>query len=322
MFGLSKKSVAGKQQPGVLARLRQGLAKTRSRLLSGVEGLFAQRHEIDALLLEEIESRLLMADIGVEATAQIIDALTAAGRSQQINNFQQLLDTLKQQMVLLLNPVAQALSIPDIGSKPFVLLVIGVNGSGKTTTIGKMARYFQDQGKKVLLAAGDTFRAAAIEQIQHWGVANQVPVIAQHSGTDSAAVIYNALQSARTHGVDLVIADTAGRLHNKDNLMQELAKIRRAITKFDTTLPVEVLLVLDAGTGQNALAQARQFHAAIGISGIALTKLDGTAKGGVVFALAQGLGTPIRFIGLGEKLEDLRPFTAEEYVAALLDLTP
>lgn len=320
MFGLNKNSTTEENQTGMLARLRQGLAKTRSKLFSGIESLIGTKRAIDPALLEEIEARLLMADIGVAATARIIEALSSAMRRHELNDMGQLLDTLKARMVELLEPVTRPLLIPDDTAKPFVILVIGVNGSGKTTTIGKMTSYFQDQGHSVLLAAGDTFRAAAIEQIQHWGETTRVPVIAQQSGADSAAVIFDALQSARAHAIDLVIADTAGRLHNKNNLMQELSKIRRIITKFDPSLPVEVLLVLDAGTGQNALSQAQQFNEVINITGLVLTKLDGTARGGVVFSIAHTLNIPIRFIGVGEKLQDLRPFQAEDFVTALLDI--
>jgi len=322
MFGLNKKSATKDNQPGMLARLRQGLAKTRSSLFSGIEEFFGPQRTPDPVLLDEIEARLLMADIGVESTARIIEALTNAMRRHELNEIDQLLDTLKSRMVELLVPVSKPLFIPGNNRKPFVVLVIGVNGSGKTTTIGKMTRYFQDQGNSVLLAAGDTYRAAAIEQIQHWGETTNAPVITQKSGADPAAVIFDALQSARANSIDLVIADTAGRLHNKNNLMQELGKIRRTITKFDPSLPVEVLLVLDAGTGQNALAQAQQFNEVIGITGLALTKLDGTAKGGVVFSIAHTLHIPIRFIGVGEKLQDLRPFQADDFVAALLDIRP
>ena len=320
MFGLNKKSSSKENQTGMLQRLRLGLAKTRSRLLSGIDGFFGQKQVLDPRFLDEIETRLLMADIGVATTDHIIGALVSAMRRNELNDTGQLLATLESCMVELLVPVASPLHIPDDGRKPFVILVIGVNGSGKTTTIGKMTKYFQEQGASVLLAAGDTFRAAAIEQLQHWGAATGTQVIAQHSGADPAAVIYDALQSARAKSIDLVIADTAGRLHNKNNLMQELGKIRRTIAKFDPALPVEVLLILDAGTGQNALVQAQQFNEIIKITGLALTKLDGTAKGGVVFAIAHTLHTPIRFIGVGEKPGDLRPFQARDFVAALLDV--
>ena len=310
-----KKPAADK--PGFLARLRSGLQKTRATLFSDLGDLLRGKAGIDEELLEEIETRLIMADVGMESTTNIIDTLAAAGKRG--SGTEQLADILRTQMVSLLEPVEQALEPPGNSPAPFVILVVGVNGSGKTTTIGKMTHYFCGRGYRVLLAAGDTFRAAAIEQIQEWGRRTDTPVIAQKSGSDSTAVIYDALQSARARHIDLVIADTAGRLHNKDNLMEELRKIRRIITKFDAQIPVEVMLVLDAGTGQNALSQAGQFHDIIGVTGISLTKLDGTAKGGIVFALAQRLGIPIRFIGVGEQLEDLRPFEAAAFVDALLD---
>lgn len=322
MFGSGKKNDAGENKTGMLARLRQGLAKTRSMMFSGIEEIFRNKKEIDSGLLEEIETRLLMADLGVESTARILQALTDARNRNALHDLDQLAITLQGRMLELLTPVEKPLAIHTDTGKPFVILVIGVNGSGKTTTIGKLAKYFRAQGKSVLLAAGDTFRAAAIEQIQYWGEQAGVPVIAQQPGADAAAVIYDALQSARANNTDLVIADTAGRLHNKNNLMQELAKIRRTITKIDSAIPVEVLLVLDAGTGQNALAQARQFNEIVDVTGIVVTKLDGTAKGGVMFSIAHNLSIPVRFIGVGEKPDDLRPFRAVDFVNALLDLTP
>lgn len=300
--------------------MRSGLEKTRNKLFTGIEDLFKSKKKIDAELLEEIETRLLMADMGIECTSRIIEGLTSAMDRNELNDIEQLMATLKSQMIKLLIPVEKPLLITTDSNKPYVVLVVGANGAGKTTTIGKMTNYFQNIGHSVLLAAGDTFRAAAIEQIQAWGEKTKTPVIAQKSGADSAAVIYDALQSAQAKAIDLVIADTAGRLHNKDNLMQELGKIRRTITKFDSSIPVEVMLVLDAGTGQNALAQARQFNQVVNVSGISLTKLDGTAKGGVLFSIAQSLSTPIRFIGVGEQLDDLRPFVAADFVKALLDI--
>jgi len=306
-------------KPGLFSRLRHGLQKTRTTLFSGLGDLLNGKAKIDAELLEEIETRLIMADVGIESTTNIINTLASAGNRAESGGLEQLTQVLHDQMVRLLAPVQHALEPPGDKSAPFVILVVGVNGSGKTTTIGKMTHYFRDQGYSVMLAAGDTFRAAAIEQIQEWGRRTGAPVIAQKSGADSAAVIYDALQSARARNIELLIADTAGRLHNKENLMEELHKIRRIIAKFDAHIPVEVMLVLDAGTGQNALTQAGQFHEIIGITGITLTKLDGTAKGGIVFALAERLGIPIRFIGIGEQLEDLRPFDATAFVDALLD---
>lgn len=306
----------------MLTRLRQGLAKTRSMMLSGIEDLFQRRQEIDEELLEEIETRLIMADLGVESTDRILQSLQEAKNRNELNDLEQLGAALRRLMLELLTPVETPLTIPADSGKPFVILVIGVNGSGKTTTIGKLAQFYRDAGNTVLLAAGDTFRAAAIEQIQHWGEQAGVAVIAQQTGADSAAVIYDALQSARANNTDIVIADTAGRLHNKNNLMQELDKIRRTISKFDADVPVEVLLVLDATTGQNALAQARQFNEIVNITGVAVTKLDGTAKGGVIFSIAHNLSVPVRFIGVGEKPDDLRTFHADEFVDALLDISP
>jgi fused signal recognition particle receptor len=316
MFGLKKKDPEHK--PGLMGRLRAGLDKTRSALFYDLGDLFQGKTSVDEEMLEEIETRLLIADVGVESTATIIEGLKNAGKARQLNDENDLGSILKGIMLEILAPVERPFSIEPGGMKPCVILVVGVNGVGKTTSIGKMANYYKNTGAEVLLAAGDTFRAAAIEQIQAWGQRTNTPVIAQHSGADSAAVIFDALQSARSRNADLVIADTAGRLHNKDNLMEELHKIRRIINKFDADIPVEVMLVLDAGTGQNALNQAQQFNEIVGITGIALTKLDGTAKGGIVFTLAAKLAIPIRFIGIGEQIDDLRPFVAETFVDALL----
>lgn len=321
MFSLKKKDNSSTEK-GVFGRLRRGLQKTRSGLFSGLDALFRSNNKIDKSLLEDIETRLLMADLGVESTINIIDSLNAALKRNELNDMDQLMASLRKQMLEQLLPLQQTMEFPGTAPKPVVILVIGVNGVGKTTTIGKLTHHYLSQGHNIVLAAGDTFRAAAIEQIKAWGVKTDVPVIAQQSGSDSAAVIYDALQSARARGADMLIADTAGRLHNKSHLMEELKKIRRTISKFDPDLVVEVLLVIDAGTGQNALVQARQFNEIIGVSGIALTKLDGTAKGGVVFALANALHIPIRFIGIGEQLDDLRPFNAEAFIDALLDDEP
>lgn len=321
MAFLSKKPDNQAKKPGMFERLRSGLEKTRHKIFGGIEELFRGKKEIDAELLEEIESRLLTADLGIESTTIILDNLNNALKRNELKDLEQLINKLKSQMVELLKPVEIPLLISQGRDVPFVILVVGVNGAGKTTTIGKMARHYLGEGKSVLLAAGDTFRAAAIEQIQEWGKKTGVPVISQKTGADSAAVIYDALQSARAKNIDIVIADTAGRLHNKDNLMEELGKIRRTISKFDDSLPVEVMLVLDAGTGQNALIQARQFNEMVNITGISLTKLDGTAKGGVIFSIAHKLATPIRFIGVGEKGDDLRPFVAEDFVDAMFNIT-
>ncbi len=306
------------EQPGkrgFFGRLIAGLGKTREALSSGLGSLILGSREIDQDLLDEIETRLLTADVGLQATDQIIAHLQQRLKRKQLNNPEDLLAALKSELVALLRPVDLPLEIS--GDKPFVLLVVGVNGVGKTTTIGKLCRYLEEQGLSSILAAGDTFRAAAVEQLQEWGARNDVPVVAQATGADSASVIFDAYQAARARGADVLIADTAGRLHTKDNLMQELEKIVRVLKKQDDNLPHEVLLVLDATTGQNALNQARSFHKSVNLSGVCLTKLDGTAKGGMVFAIAKELGLPIRFIGIGEKINDLRPFSAEQFVEAL-----
>lgn len=304
-------------EPESLARrLKSQLQKTRS----GLSGLMATipigQKAIDDDLLEEIEARLLMADIGIEATTAIIRRLTDSLERHQLNDGEALENALKQELLAILKPCDEPLQIPE-QDKPFVILVVGVNGAGKTTTIGKMAKRFQSQGHSVMLAAGDTFRAAAVEQLQTWGERNNIHVVAQHTGADSASVIYDGVQSAQAKGVDVLIADTAGRLHTKSNLMDELKKVKRIIGKLDETAPHEVLLVLDAGTGQNALSQAKQFNETVALTGIALTKLDGTAKGGVIFALAKQFSVPIRFIGIGEGIDDLQDFDAEQFVDAL-----
>ena len=302
-------------KPGFFSRLRRGLGKTSDNLVQGMGNLFLGRKEIDADLLEELESRLLMADVGVEATMEIIEKLTQRVSRKELTNPEALQGALKEELLALLKPCEQPLQVS--GNKPYVILMVGVNGVGKTTTIGKLAKRFQSQGQSVMLAAGDTFRAAAVEQLQVWGERNKVPVVAQHTGADSASVVFDALQAAQARDIDVLIADTAGRLHNKDNLMEELKKVVRVMGKLDDSAPHEVMLVLDAGTGQNALAQADHFRQWVGVSGISLTKLDGTAKGGVIFAIARKLGLPIRFIGIGEAAEDLRPFEAEAFIEAL-----
>lgn len=300
---------------GIFSRLNQGLKKTRSTLVSGLSNLLLGKKEIDAGTLDEIENLLLTADVGVAATEQIIQELTAQIARKQLNDPQAVSSALQTHLYNLLKSCEQPLAINAI--KPYVILVVGVNGAGKTTTIGKLARRLQLEGKKVLLAAGDTFRAAAVEQLKVWGEREQIPVIAQQAGADSAAVIFDALQAAQARSFDVLIADTAGRLHTKENLMKELQKVKKVLTKLDPDAPHEVMLVLDAGTGQNALNQAAQFHDAIELTGITLTKLDGTAKGGIIFAIAKKLGLPIRFVGVGEGADDLRPFLAEEFVSAL-----
>lgn len=299
-------------------RLRRSLQRTRAGLTDGLADLFYGKKQIDDAILDEIETRLLLADLGVNATRAIMGALGDAVKRNELHDLPSVLAALKAQMIGLLRPVELPLAIDAAQPRPLVILVIGVNGVGKTTTIGKLAKRLQAGGYRVVLAAGDTFRAAAIEQIAAWGERVDAPVIAQKTGADAAAVIYDALASARARNAEVVIADTAGRLHNKKNLMEELKKIRRSIGKFDAALPVQTLLVLDAGTGQNAIAQTREFHEAIGVSGIVVTKLDGTAKAGVLFALTQAFAIPIRFIGTGEKADDLKPFLAEEFVEALL----
>jgi fused signal recognition particle receptor len=301
--------------PGFFSRLRRGLGRTSDNLVQGVGNLFLGRKEIDAELLEELESQLLLADVGVEATLEIIEHLTRRVSRKELTSPEALQGALREELLGLLTPCEQPLAIS--GHSPFVILMVGVNGVGKTTTIGKLAKYYMAAGHSVMLAAGDTFRAAAVEQLQVWGERNAVPVVAQHTGADSASVIFDALQAAQARGVDVLIADTAGRLHNKDNLMEELEKVVRVMGKLDGSAPHEVMLVLDAGTGQNALAQAENFRQWVGVSGISLTKLDGTAKGGIIFAIARKLGLPIRFIGVGEAAEDLRPFRAEQFIDAL-----
>lgn len=304
-----------KPEVGLFQRLRRGLGRTSDNLAQGLGSVFLGRKEIDADLLEELESRLLLADVGVDATVAIIENLTQRVSRRELTRPEALERALQEELQDLLQPCEKPL---DPGShKPFVILMVGVNGVGKTTTIGKLARRYLGEGRSVMLAAGDTFRAAAVEQLQVWGERNDVPVVAQHSGADSASVIYDALQAAQARGIDVLIADTAGRLHNKDHLMEELGKVVRVMGKLDPDAPQEVMLVLDAGTGQNALSQARQFQQVVGVTGITLTKLDGTAKGGVIFAIARQLGLPIRFIGVGEAVEDLRPFEAAPFIRAL-----
>lgn len=303
---------------GLFARIKQGLARTSSQFAEGLGNLFLGRKTLDDELFEELETQLLVADVGMEATNAIIESLTAKVARNQLADGDALYQALREELTSLLRPVEQPLVI-DQQKKPFVILVVGVNGVGKTTTIGKLAKRFQNEGKKVLLAAGDTFRAAAVEQLQVWGERNQVQVIAQHTGADSASVIFDAVQAAQARGIDVIIADTAGRLHNKNHLMDELSKVKRVMSKLDVTAPHEVLLVLDAGTGQNALSQAEQFRDAAGVTGLALTKLDGTAKGGVIFALSKKFNLPVRFIGVGEGIDDLQPFVADDFVKALFD---
>ena len=311
-----EQSKPGDNQGGWFARLKQGLSKTSASLGEGMASLFLGKKAIDDDLLEELETRLLTADVGVEATGAIIGSLTKRVARKELADSGALYKALQEELGALLKPVEQPLLI-NAEKQPYVILVVGVNGVGKTTTIGKLAKKLQGEGKKVMLAAGDTFRAAAVEQLQVWGERNQIAVIAQHTGADSASVIFDAVQAAKARGIDVLIADTAGRLHTKDNLMEELKKVRRVIGKLDESAPHEVLLVLDAGTGQNAINQTKQFNQAVALTGLALTKLDGTAKGGVIFALAKQFGLPIRYIGVGEGIDDLRTFVAEDFVQAL-----
>ncbi|QGO79309.1 signal recognition particle-docking protein FtsY [Piscirickettsia salmonis] len=304
------------KKQGLFARLKSGLSKTRENLASGITTLLIGEKKIDDELLEDLETQLLMADVGIDATTHIITDLTKRLDRNELTDTQKAMEALKENLSGLLDPCNIPLEIPET-KDPFVILVVGVNGAGKTTTIGKLAKYYQTQGKSVMLAAGDTFRAAAVEQLQVWGERNDIPVVAQHTGADSASVIFDAHNSAKAHGYDILIADTAGRLHTQSNLMEELKKVKRVLGKVDNTAPHEVLLVLDSGTGQNAINQAEQFHQAVNVSGIVMTKLDGTAKGGVIFAIAKKMKLPIRYIGVGEKIDDLRPFKSDEFIEAL-----
>ena len=299
---------------GFFARLKRSLLKTKENLGSGFISLFRGK-KIDDDLFEELEEQLLIADVGVETTRKIIASLTETASRKQLKDAEALYGLLKDEMGEILAKVDEPLNIE--GKTPFVILMVGVNGVGKTTTIGKLARQFEQQGKTVMLAAGDTFRAAAVEQLQVWGERNNIPVIAQHTGADSASVIFDAIQAAKARNVDVLIADTAGRLQNKSHLMEELKKIVRVMKKLDVEAPHEVMLTIDASTGQNAISQAKLFHEAVGLTGITLTKLDGTAKGGVIFSVADQFGIPIRYIGVGERIEDLRPFKAGDFIEAL-----
>ncbi|MCP4470628.1 MAG: signal recognition particle-docking protein FtsY [Gammaproteobacteria bacterium] len=318
MFGFkSARKNEASEATGLFASLRQRLSKTRENLSSGLADLLLGKKQVDDQLLEQLEDQLLMADVGMQATQKITSQLTDSLKRRQLSDSESLIGTLKHTMAEILHPCAIPLRI-DPTKKPFVILMVGVNGAGKTTTVGKLAQQFKNQGLKVMLAAGDTFRAAAVEQLQAWGERLEVPVVKQGQGADSASVIFDALQSAQAREVDVLIADTAGRLHTQMSLMDELEKIKRVMAKLDLGAPHETLLVLDAGTGQNALPQASKFRDTIGVSGLVLTKLDGTAKGGMIFSVAEQLQTPIRYIGVGETVDDLRPFDHEEFVDALL----
>lgn len=301
---------------GVLSRLRQGLSKTSDSLTDGLATAVLGKKELDTDLIAELEDRLLLADVGIETTNKIIEGLTARIRRKELSNIEILYDALEESIAEILAPCNKPLLTKSV--QPFTILVVGVNGAGKTTTIGKISQRFVNEHQSVMLAAGDTFRAAAVEQLQEWGRKIDVPVIAQKNGADSAAVIYDAYQSAKARNFDVLIADTAGRLHTQQNLMDELKKIKRAMQKIEPQSPHEVLLVLEAGTGQNALKQATEFHQALNVTGLCITKLDGTAKGGIVLAIADKLKLPIRFVGVGEAVEDLRVFDAYRYASALL----
>ncbi len=303
---------------GLFSRLKEGLKKTRTKLGSGLGDLLLGKKVIDEELIDDIEMQLLTADVGIEATQEVMEAVRGQVSRNELQTMDQLNTLLKQKLQDILTPCQKPLAI-DTQKTPYIILMVGINGAGKTTTIGKLAKKFQSQGKSVMLAAGDTFRAAAVEQLQVWGKRNNIPVIAQHTGADSASVIYDAVQAAKAKDIDILIADTAGRLHTKSNLMEELKKVARVMKKLDDTAPHEVMLVLDAGTGQNAIMQAQEFNNSLRVSGIAITKMDGTAKGGVIFAIAKKLHLPIRFIGVGEKIEDLRDFEAKEFIDALFD---
>lgn len=312
---VAQPEVQVKPTESFFTRLKRSLARTKANIGAGFFGLFKGK-QVDDELFEELEEQLLIADVGMETTMNIIDNLTEKASRQQLKDGEALYDLLKLEMAEILAKVEQPLQI-DEQKTPYVILMVGVNGVGKTTTIGKLAKQLQSQGKKVMLAAGDTFRAAAVEQLQVWGQRNDVPVIAQHTGADSASVIYDAIESAKARGYDVVIADTAGRLQNKSNLMEELRKIVRVMKKIDGSAPHEIMLTLDAGTGQNAISQAKLFSDVAPVTGITLTKLDGTAKGGVIFAIADKFNIPIRFIGVGEGIDDLRPFETQEFIDAL-----
>ncbi|WP_333919106.1 signal recognition particle-docking protein FtsY [Vibrio crassostreae] len=307
--------VQEKPTESFFARLKRSLSRTKANIGAGFFGLFKGK-QIDEDLFEELEEQLLIADVGMNTTVKIIENLTEKASRNDLKDGEALYGLLKEEMADILSQVEQPLVV-DTTQTPYVILMVGVNGVGKTTTIGKLAKQFQNEGKKVMLAAGDTFRAAAVEQLQVWGQRNDVPVIAQHTGADSASVIYDAIEAAKARGVDVVIADTAGRLQNKSNLMEELRKIVRVMKKIDDSAPHEIMLTLDAGTGQNAISQAKLFSEVAPVTGITLTKLDGTAKGGVIFSIADQFQIPIRYIGVGEGIDDLRPFESKDFIEAL-----
>jgi fused signal recognition particle receptor len=321
MFGFKsgdkKQDSEPKKNIGLFASLRERLAKTRSNLSSGLANILLGKKQIDDDLLEQLEDQLLLADIGLPTTQKITSSLIESLNRKQLKDGETVLSVLKQTMADVLKPSAIPLNI-DTQHKPYVILMVGINGAGKTTTAGKLAHKLKSEGHRVMLSAGDTFRAAAVEQLQAWGDRLDIPVVQQGQGADSASVIFDALQSAQARNIDVLIADTAGRLHTQSNLMEELEKIKRVLCKLDPTAPHETMLVLDAGTGQNAMAQAAQFKQSVGVTGVTLTKLDGTAKGGMIFSVAEQLKLPIRFIGVGEAVKDLRQFDSDEFVDALL----
>ena len=305
------------EKKGLFQRLKSGLAKTSNTLTEGMSSLVLGKKKIDDEVLEELETRLLMADVGIEATQRIIKDLTQRSSRNELNDVDALMEALNDEMVKILRPVSKPLDLDDIEG-PAVVLMVGINGAGKTTTIGKLAKQFQSEGMSVMLAAGDTFRAAAVEQLQVWGERNNIPVVAQGTGADSASVIYDAMESAKAKNIDILLADTAGRLHTQTNLMEELKKVKRVMQKINPDAPHEIMLIVDASIGQNALVQAKEFNAALGLTGITVTKLDGTAKGGILFAMAEETGIPVRYIGVGESIDDLQEFDAYEFTGALL----
>jgi len=305
------------KKESLFKRLKSGLSKTGSTLTDGMNDMILGKKEIDEDVLEELEMRLLMADVGMEATQRIIEDLTPRVSRNELNDIDAMIEALYTEMTTILRPIAKPLDVDDIESTAVILLV-GINGAGKTTTIGKLAKKLQEEGKSVMLAAGDTFRAAAVEQLQEWGKRNDIPVIAQGTGADSASVIYDAMESAKAKNIDVLLADTAGRLHTQTNLMEELKQVKRVMQKIDPNAPHEIMLIVDASIGQNALSQAKEFNAALGLTGITVTKLDGTAKGGILFAIAEQVGIPVRFIGVGESIDDLQEFDAYEFTGALL----
>lgn len=330
MFGFGKKNKQDADAPssppaaettekkqGLFSRLKQGLAKTSSTITQSMDAILIGKKRIDEEVLEELETSLLMADLGMEATRNIMADLAQQVSRKELYDVDALKKALQKKMTVMLQDVAKPLTV-QADKKPMVILMVGINGAGKTTTIGKLAKKFQQDGKTVMLAAGDTFRAAAVEQLTIWGERNQIPVIAQGTGADSASVIYDALQSAQARGVDVLLADTAGRLHTQNNLMEELKKVKRVLQKLDPTAPHEIMLIVDASIGQNALIQAQQFNEALGVTGITVTKLDGTAKGGILFAIAEQLKIPVRFVGVGESIDDLQVFDADAFTKALL----